>query len=51
MAISGFDVACWDALAIAADRPLVSLLGGAPHPILAYNSCGLGMMSPQAAAS
>src|SRR5258706_16461407 len=46
MAMSGFDVACWDALAIAAGRPLVSLLGGAPRPVRAYNSNGLGIMAP-----
>ena len=28
MAMAGFDVACWDALAIAAGVPLVRLLGG-----------------------
>ncbi len=50
MAMSGFDVACWDALAIAAGKPLASLLGGAPRPIPAYNSNGLGLMGPEAAA-
>ena len=45
MAMAGFDVACWDALAIAAGQPLVSLLGGAPRPIRAYNSNGLGLMA------
>jgi mandelate racemase len=50
MAMSGFDVACWDALAIAAGVPLVEFLGGARHPVAAYNSNGLGLMSPQAAA-
>jgi mandelate racemase len=44
MAMAGFDVACWDALAQAAGVPLVRLLGGAPRPIAAYNSCGLGLM-------
>jgi len=44
MAMSGFDVACWDALAKAAGKPLVSLLGGAPRAIRAYNSNGLGLM-------
>lgn len=43
MALAGFDVACWDALAIARDLPLVRLLGAAPKPIPAYNSCGLGL--------
>jgi mandelate racemase len=44
MAMAGFDVACWDALAIAAKQPLVALLGGAPRKIRAYNSNGLGLM-------
>jgi mandelate racemase len=50
MAMSGFDVACWDALAVAAGKPLVALLGGSPRPITAYNSNGLGLMAPGAAA-
>ena len=50
MAMSGFDVACWDALAIAAGKPLVALLGGVPKSIPAYNSNGLGLMAPEAAA-
>ncbi|HET7764705.1 MAG TPA: enolase C-terminal domain-like protein [Burkholderiales bacterium] len=50
MAMSGLDCACWDALAIAAAKPLVALLGGAPRRIRAYNSNGLGLMEPGAAA-
>jgi mandelate racemase len=50
MAMAGFDVACWDALAVAAKLPLVRLLGGEPRPILAYNSCGLGLMPKDALA-
>ncbi|HTO96018.1 MAG TPA: enolase C-terminal domain-like protein [Myxococcales bacterium] len=50
MAMSGFDVACWDALAVAAGKPLSALLGGSPRPIPAYNSNGLGLMAPEAAA-
>lgn len=50
MAMAGFDVACWDALAVAAGKPLVSLLGGAPRALPAYNSCGLGLMAPAAVA-
>ena len=46
MALSGLDAAMWDALAIAAGLPLASMLGGAPRPIRAYNSCGLGLMAP-----
>ena len=50
MAMSGFDVACWDALARAANVPLATLLGGSPRPIRAYNSNGLGIMEPAALA-
>ncbi len=49
MALSGFDVACWDALAIAAGQPLATLLGASPRPIPAYNSCGLGLMDDMGA--
>jgi len=44
MALAGFDVACWDAVAVAAGQPLVGMLGAEPKPIPAYNSCGLGLM-------
>ena len=50
MAMAGFDIACWDALATAAGVPLVKLLGGEPRPVLAYNSCGLGLMPTAALA-
>jgi mandelate racemase len=50
MAMAGLDVACWDALAQAAGAPLVAYLGGVPAPIQAYNSNGLGLMSPEACA-
>jgi len=51
MAMSGFDVAAWDALAIAAGLPLAALLGAEGKPIAAYNSCGLGLMkAPEAVA-
>jgi mandelate racemase len=50
MAMAGLDVACWDALAQAASMPLVVLLGGTSKPIPAYNSNGLGLMSPEACA-
>jgi mandelate racemase len=51
MAMAGFDVAGWDALALAAGLPLAKLMGAEPKPILAYNSCGLGLMAaPQAVA-
>ena len=50
MALAALDVACWDALAIAAGMPLAVFLGGTVRPIPAYNSNGLGLMSPDAAA-
>lgn len=50
MAMSGFDVACWDALAQAANLPLASLIGGRPKRIPAYNSNGLGLMPAKALA-
>ena len=43
MAMSGFDTACWDALAVAAGVPLATFLGAELRPIPAYNSCGLGL--------
>ncbi len=51
MALSGFDAACWDALARAAGLPLARLLGGTLDPIPAYNSNGLGIIPPEAAAA
>jgi mandelate racemase len=50
MAMSGFDVACWDALSTAAEVPLAKLVGAEPRPIPAYNSCGLGLMPTDALA-
>ena len=47
MAISGIDMAAWDAKAIEAGLPLARLLGGEVKPIKAYNSCGLGLMGPE----
>jgi mandelate racemase len=43
-AISGIDMAAWDALGQALGQPLVRLLGAAPRPIPAYNSKGLGIL-------
>jgi mandelate racemase len=43
MALAGLDGACWDALAVAAGVPLVSLLGGSVRPVRAYNSNGLSL--------
>jgi len=50
MALSALDMALWDALAVAAKLPLTALLGATPRPLPAYNSCGLGLMKPEAAA-
>ncbi len=50
MALAGLDVACWDALSIAAGMPLAAFLGGVPKAVPAYNSNGLGLMAPEAAA-
>ena len=50
MAMAGFDVACWDALAVGSGRPLCRLLGAEPRRIPAYNSCGLGLMPVDALA-
>jgi len=47
LALSAIDVACWDALAIAAGKPLVELLGGKRKAIPAYNSNGLGLMASE----
>ena len=44
MAMAGFDIAAWDALAIATGLPLARLMGSESKPIPAYNSCGLGLM-------
>jgi len=51
IAMSGLDVACWDALARAADLPLARYLGGALRPVPAYNSNGLGIISASEAAA
>jgi mandelate racemase len=51
MAMAGIDMAAWDALAKAAGMPLARLLGGSPRPIPAYNSCGLGIIGPDKAAT
>lgn len=50
MAMAIFDVACWDALALAAGAPLATFLGGKPAAVPAYNSNGLGLMAPAALA-
>lgn len=46
MAVSGLDMAFWDALGHASGQPLVTLLGGSPRPIRAYDSYGLSIPQP-----
>ncbi|MBV9531641.1 MAG: mandelate racemase, partial [Bradyrhizobium sp.] len=41
MAVSGLDMALWDALGRLAGKPLVELLGGSARPIRAYDSYGV----------
>ena len=41
IAVSGLDMAAWDALAQAAGQPLAVFLGGTTGPVPAYNSNGL----------
>jgi mandelate racemase len=51
MAMAGIDMALWDGQAKAAGLPLARLLGGAPKPIRAYNSKGLGLIGPDKVAA
>jgi mandelate racemase len=44
IALSGIDMAAWDAHAQSLGEPLVRVLGGTPRPVKAYNSKGLGIM-------
>jgi mandelate racemase len=46
IAVSGIDMAAWDALAQAADMPLAAFLGGTVGPVPAYNSNGLWLTPP-----
>jgi len=50
MVASSVDTAAWDALAKSAGLPLATYLGADLQPVPAYNSNGLGLMSPEAAA-
>jgi mandelate racemase len=46
IAVSGLDMAAWDALAKARGVPLCVLLGGSVGPVDAYNSNGLWLKEP-----
>jgi len=50
LALAGLDMAAWDALAQVHRVPLVTLLGGAPRAIPAYNSNGLWIQPVEALA-
>jgi mandelate racemase len=51
IAVSGLDMAAWDALAQAAGMPLCVLLGGQVGAVPAYNSNGLWLNQPSAVAA
>lgn len=51
IAVSGLDMAAWDALSKAAGMPLCVLLGGSVGPVRAYNSNGLWLKEPSAVAA
>jgi mandelate racemase len=51
IAVSGLDMAAWDALARASNMPLCVLLGGSVGPVKAYNSNGLWLQPPPTLAS
>ena len=50
IAVSGLDMAAWDALAKASGQPLCGLLGGSVGAVRAYNSNGLWLQEPAAVA-
>ena len=49
MALAGIDLAAWDSLSKAERQPLARALGADLFRIPAYNSCGLGLIGPDAA--
>jgi mandelate racemase len=51
IAVSGVDMAAWDALAKAAGLPLCVLLGGSVGAVRSYNSNGLWLREPDAVAA
>jgi mandelate racemase len=48
IAVSGLDMAAWDALARASELPLCTYLGGSTGPVKAYSSNGLWFGDPEA---
>lgn len=50
MAVSGLDMAAWDALSKSAGVPLCAMLGGSVGPVDAYNSNALWLKEPAAVA-
>ena len=51
IAVSGLDMAAWDAVARAADQPLCVYLGGTVCTVKSYNSNGLWLQSPEEVAA
>ncbi len=51
IAVSGLDMAAWDALAKAAGMPLCVLLGGSVGPVKSYNSNGLWLQKSEVLAA
>jgi len=51
IAVSGLDMAAWDALARASSVPLCVLLGGSVGPVKAYNSNGLWLQASEVVAA
>ncbi|WP_213958188.1 enolase C-terminal domain-like protein [Variovorax sp. dw_954] len=49
IAVSGLDMAAWDALAKSANLPLCTFLGGSVGPVNAYQSSGLWLIPPESA--
>lgn len=47
IAVSGVDMAAWDAVSKAAEMPLCALLGGSVGSVKAYNSNGLWLHAPE----
>ncbi|APW36354.1 mandelate racemase [Rhodoferax koreense] len=50
IAASGVDMAAWDALSKSAQLPLCAMLGGSVGPVRCYNTNGLWLQEPRAAA-